>query len=197
MKTSLGQWFLRALVILLASIVHSCSSQLSQRVSIIQQAFDYSNIDRTLAIAYTDDIRFEIGTIILEGKQQMRAGAEWDSIVNTHLSFSDFRMNGDTVICKCTEENDLDKLLGVDHNYFDPVTFVFKGSRIKYVNFQRTAESRLAYNAAFGTFIQWASKERGQDLAELMPTGKFVVSAQTAKGWLVLVKEWLKANKSQ
>jgi hypothetical protein len=150
-----------------------------------------------LSVVYSDDPRFELGSIILEGKQAMRVGAGWDSVVNSHFSYSDFRMVGDTVVCRCTEQNDLDKLLGIEHGYFDPVTFVFDDSRIKYVKFQRTPESRRVYNAAWEPFTAWASKERGQDLAQLMPDGKLVVSAQTANGWLALVKEWHKATKSE
>jgi hypothetical protein len=175
----------------------ACSSRLTERVYVIEHAFDYRNIDSTLASTYTDDIRFELGGIILEGKQALRGGAEWDSVVNTRLSFSDFKMIGDTVICKCTAEDDLLKLQGIEHEYFDPVTIVFDDNRIKYVNFQRTAESRRASSAASRPFNEWASKERSQELTNLMPNGKFVLSAESAKGWLALVKEWRKATKQQ
>jgi len=163
---------------------------------VVEHAFDYGDIDSTLAVVYSDDVRFELGTIILDGKQAMRVAAGWDSVVRSYFSYSNFRMIGDTVICKCTEQNDLDKLLGIEHGYFDPVTFVFDDNRIKYVKFQRTLESRRVYNAAWEPFTKWVSQERTQALSELMPGGKFIVSAQTAKGWLALVKEWRKAAKS-
>jgi hypothetical protein len=195
MKSKLIIWNLFLLTIIVVFISLDCSTQLSQRSSIIEHAFEYKNIDNTIAVVYTDDVRFELGTISLEGKQAMRVAAGWDSVMNSHFSYSNFRMFGDTVICKCTEENDLDKLVGIEHGYFNPVTFVFNQDRVKYVKFQRTPESRRAYNAAWEPFTKWASKERAQDLALLMPAGKLVVSAQTAVGWLALVKEWRNTTK--
>lgn len=197
MRTKLSNRSLYPFMILPAFVFLACSSQLTQRTSVIEHAFDYSNIDNTLASTYTDDIRFELGGIILEGKQALRGAAEWDSVVNTHLSFSDFRMIGDTVICKCTAEDDLLKLQGNEHEYFDPVTIVFDDNRIKYVNFRRTAESLRVSNASSRPFTEWASKKRSQDLAKLMPGGKFVLSAESARGWLALVKEWHNATKPQ
>jgi hypothetical protein len=196
MKVKLSNPLLFLFPILLAFTFPACSSQLTQRISLIEHAFDYSDIDNTLAVVYTNDIRFELGTIILEGKQALRVAAGWDSVVNSHFSYSDFRFSGDTIICKCTEENDLDKLLGIEHGYFDPVTFVFNDRRIKYVKFKRTSESLLEYNAAWEPFTKWASRERDQDLAVLMPDRRLVVNAQTAKGWLALVNEWRRVTKS-
>ncbi len=175
----------------------ACSSRLAERMYIIEHAFDHHNIDSTLASAYTDDIHFELGGVVLEGKRALRGGAEWDSVVNTHLSFRDFRMNGDTVICKCTAEDDLLKLQGIEHEDFDPVTIVFDGNRIKHVIFQRTAESRRAPGAASSSFDEWASRERARELANLTPDGKFVLSAESARGWLALLKEWRNATHPQ
>jgi hypothetical protein len=197
MKVKLSNQLLYPLPMLVTFLLPACSSQLAQRVTSIGHAFAYGNIDSTLAVVYTDDVRFELGAIILEGKQAMRVAAGWDSVVNSHFFYSDYRSLGDTVVCKCTEENDLDKMLGIEHGYFDPVSFVFDHSRIMYVKFQRTAESRHQYNAAWDPFTKWASVERGQELAALMPAGKFAVSAQTAEGWLALAREWRKVTKSR
>jgi hypothetical protein len=135
-----------------------------------------------------------LGNILLNGKQDLRGGAEWDSVINSRFYFSGFRMAGDTVFCKCTEENGISKLQGIEKEYFDPVMFIFRDEKIKYTKWEMTPESQQINKIAYGTVVEWASLKRPEQLAELMPDGKFVLSAVTANGWLALTREWRDNN---
>jgi hypothetical protein len=193
MKTYLKRFIPSQLPFFLIILFFSCSTKQEDRIKVLEQAFNINNIDSAFS-HYTDNIVFEIDAFNGSGKQALRHGAEWDSIVNTHLSFSDIKIIGDSVICKCTEENDLSKLLGIGNGFYDPVIFVFKDGLIRYMKFEKTSESQNAYNAAFGSLIKWASREKSSRLKELMPEGKFMINAESANGWLVLAQEWREAK---
>ncbi len=193
MKANLKRFVLVQLPFLLLIFFLSCSTRHIDRAKVIEQAFNINNIDSALS-HYTDNVVFIIDAFNGSGKQVLRHGAEWDSIVNTHLSFSDIKIIGDSVICKCTEENDLSKLLGINKGFYDPVIFVFKDGLIRYMKFERTSESQNTSDSAFGTLIKWASGERSNQLKKLMPEGKFIINAESANGWLVLAREWQEAK---
>ncbi len=173
----------------------SCSTVKVDRVRTIEQAFNINNIDNALS-HYTDNVVFDVDVLKGSGKQALRDGAEWDSVVNTRLAFSDVKINGDSVVCKCTDENDLSKMLGVSKGFYDPVTFVFNDGLIQNVKFERTSESRNASAAAFSPLIKWASGEKSTRLKELMPDGKIVLSAESANGWMELAREWREVQES-
>jgi ketosteroid isomerase-like protein len=172
----------------------SCSTKQVDRINAIQRAFLFSDIDSAITLYYTDDVIFELGSVVLKGKQELRDGAEWDSVVNSRFSFSDFRMSGDTIFCKCAEENDVSKLQGIEKAYFDPVTFIFEDKKIKYTKWEMTPESGRIDKIAFSTVVEWASLMQPQQLEVLMPDGKFVKNAVTANGWLALTKQWREEN---
>lgn len=182
------------ILICLSLTLISCSTKHIDRIGTIQRAFNYSNIDSTIVVCYTEDIIFDLGDIRLSGKEALRGGAEWDSVINSRFYFSDFRISGDTVFCKCTEENDISKLQGIEKGYFDPVIFVFENDKIKYTKWEMTQQSKDNNRIAYSTVIEWASLKEPQQLDDLMPGGNFIMNAVTANGWLALTKAWLEDN---
>ncbi len=190
MKTILHRFRAYLLMLLLPILFFSCSTRSTDRIKVIKQAFNTKDIDNTIARCYTDDIIFEIDAIKGQGKKVLRGAAEWDSVINTRLSFSDFRIVRDTIFCKCLEQNDISKLQGMDKGYFDPVTFIFQDGLIKYMKFQSTAESHQTKLKASNPFLNWLYTERNDQLEKLMTNGKFVLNATSAQGYLELVREW-------
>jgi len=168
----------------------SCSTQHLDRIDTVQRAFNHANIDSSIAVYYTDGIKFEFGDLPLNGKEALRGWAEWDSVTNCRFYFSDFRISGDTLSCKCTEENDISKLQGIEKAYYDPVIFVFEGDRIKYAKWEMTEKSKNDNRIAYSALMEWASLKESQQLEDLMPGGNFIMNAATANGWLKIAKAW-------
>lgn len=195
MNTNFNKFILIAPIICLFYLILSCSTKTLERVNVIEHAFNISNIDSSLALFYTDDITFVVDNNIIKGKQALRDAAEWDSVINTHLSFSDFKYAGDTIICKCSEETDLSKLVGLGKGFYNPVTFIFKDGKISYAKFERTLEYSQADSIAFSPFFQWISKEKSEQFNGLMTNGKFVMNAASAKEMLSLAREWRESIK--
>jgi len=180
----------RFLIFALPFLFLTCSSESAERVSVIKQAFNTKDIDATIARCYSDDIKYEIDAVRGQGKQMRRGAAEWDSVINTSLRFSDFRHSVDTVFCKCVEENDISKLQGLERRYFDPVYFIFQHGRIKQMKFKSTEDSHKAEILAAAPFLHWLYNERSDRLPQLLTAGSFVYNAPTARAYLSLVREW-------
>jgi hypothetical protein len=190
MKPILPSFRVYILIFVLSILLFTCSDQFSQRITVIKHAFNSKDINNTIARYYTDDITFIVDDLRNQGKESLRGVAAWDSVINTRLSFSDFRMAGDTIFCKCVEENEINKLLGLELGYFDPVIFIFQEGLIKYVKFQSTPESHKAEVLAVSSFRNWLYPERYDQLLKLMINGQFVLNANSARGYLELVREW-------
>ncbi len=178
---------------LLPIIILCCSTNPVDRVKTLEQALNSHHIEGYLAL-FTDDISFRLGGYADEGIQELRKVAEWDSVLNSDYSFTDIRMVGDTVICKCAEVNELINLMGIEIGTYDSVKIVFNDGLIKYMSFEMTMECYEADKKAWSSLMDWATKERSQQLTRLMPEGKFVVNATSANGWLALFREWRKAT---
>src|SRR5215475_8954324 len=50
-----------------------------------------------------------------------------------------------------------------------------------------------SFNAALKPALDWARKERPQELSEIYPDGKFIYNTQMAKRWLTLLRDWREA----
>jgi hypothetical protein len=49
------------------------------------------------------------------------------------------------------------------------------------------------FDEALKSAVDWARKERPQELSEIYPDGRFVYNTQMAKRWLTLLQDWRKA----
>jgi hypothetical protein len=190
MKTFRPGFLTGFLICSLPFLLFTCSQKSTERIGVIQQAFNTEKIDSTIARCYSADIEYEIAEVKGQGKQMLRGVAEWDSVINTHRLFSDFKASGDTIFCKCVEQNDLSTLQGLDKIYFDPVLFIFQDSRILQMKFRNTLESHKAKVKAAAPFLHWLYNQRNDRLPQLLTGGKFVLNAPTATTYLALGREW-------
>ena len=178
------------LLFLSSFTIWGCSSHLVDQLRAYETAHNNHDIDQILTLV-TDDIQFNlVGMPVKEGKGQMRAIEEWDAAVNGHLTFTNLRVRGNTVTCQVVEQNDLFKLYGIDEVHYQSVTFVFHDGLIGEIRARMSDESYAAINEAMQSFLQWASQERSQALAVLMPQGEPIYSVDNASLWLALVGEW-------
>ncbi len=187
---SLNSAPLSSLLVLLMFIFLSCAPKLDERVKTYEQAYNSHDVEKIMSF-YADDIKFEVvGFFVKEGKEEVRSLTEYDATVNIHMSISNIKINGDTATFTLIESNDWFRLAGVEELVYEPNRIVFRNGLITEIRAEITPESAKAASKAWQTMMQWASKEHSEALAELMPGGKFIYTAETAKKWLELLKEW-------
>jgi len=159
------------------------------------QAYNSHDVEKLMSF-YTDDIRFEVvGFFVKEGKEDIRKLTEYDAAVNVHMSISNIKVSGDTVTFTLIESNDWFRLAGVEELIYEPNRIVFHGGLIKEIKTEITPESAKAAGEAWQAIMQWASKERSEELADLMPGGEFIYSAESARKWLALLRQWREVTK--
>lgn len=177
-------------LILWIVLILGCSPNLEDQVKTYEQVHNRHDIEKVMSL-YTKDITFEIvGTWTKVGIEQVRKLAEWDAATNSHMIISDIEIHRDTVTFKLKEGNDWWRLAGIEDLYYEPCRMVFQGGKINQLKAEVTQESMKAFQEVWPAIVQWASKERSEALSELMPEGEFVYSAESAKRWLALLREW-------
>ena len=171
-------------------MIISCSPKLMNRLKAYEEIHNSHDVEKVMSF-YTEDFRFEmVGMWVAKGKEEMRKLEEWDAAVNSHLTFTDLKVNGDTVTCKLTEQNDLHRLAGIEGMHYKSSIFIFHDGLIKEIIAEQTEESVKTKEGVFKSFIEWASRERSQELAFLMHEGEYIFSAKNATGWLSLFRKW-------
>ncbi|UCG93269.1 MAG: nuclear transport factor 2 family protein [candidate division WOR-3 bacterium] len=179
-----------SLLVLLMFIFLSCAPKLDERVKAYEQAYNSHDVEKIMSF-YADDIKFEVvGFFVKEGTEEVRNLTEYDVTVNIQMSISNIKVNGDTATFTLIESNDWFRLAGVEELVYEPNRIVFRDGLIKEIRAEITPESVKAAGKAYQTIMQWASKEHSEALAELTPGGIFSYTAETAKKWLELLKEW-------
>ena len=157
-----------------------------------------SNQIKSIVALYADDATIDYtGLVVVKGKVDIQAFMEWTSAMNTHLSLNSFRQIGDTLVCMGIETNDWLKTAGINELSYSSLKFTFSNGLITFAQAELSPESYRALIEANNTVMEWASKERSQQVADMMPQGKFVHNAATAKTMLALVREWREATKQK
>lgn len=190
MRKNLNELGISCLLFLLAFMIISCSPKLEDRFEAYVEAHNSQNVGKVMSF-YAEDARFEfVESWVREGKEEIRKQEEFDAALNSQLAFTDLELSGDTLTCKVTEQSDYYKLAGIDEVYYKYYTIIFRDGLIKEIKVELTEKSVKAINEVFRSLIEWAQKERSQELAELMSEGEVVYSAESAKKWLALLREW-------
>ncbi len=171
-------------------------TEAERRVRAYESAANEHDVDTVMSL-YHEDIRFQaVGAFEKTGKEELRNLAEYDSVVNTHLVFSDLAVSGDTVRCRVKERNDWFLLAGVEEVEYDEARLIFRDGSIAEIAAKPSDESARAIGEVLGAIVGWASENRSGDLAQLMPAGVFVYTAESAEKWLSLLHERSQAAES-
>lgn len=179
-----------SVLILIVVLLLSCAPDLSQRVRDYEETYNTHDVERLMAL-YADDIRFEITDVwVKEGKKAVRELAEWDKATNMHMTISDIKVSGDTVTFNLVETNDWWRLAGIGEVHYVPCVMVFRNCLISELRATMIKESLDAYAKVWPSIMSWASEHRSEELAELLPGGEFIYSAEAARKWIVLLQEW-------
>jgi len=155
-----------------------------------EEAHNRHDVQGVMAMC-TDDIRFEVvGVWVKVGKDNVRLLEEWDAAINGSLSLRDFEASDERVSCRAVERNDWFRLAGISEVEYTSCHFSFRQGFMAEMRGEMAAQSREAVSTALRSVMGWASRERGEVLARLMPGGEFVYGAETARVWLALLEEW-------
>ena len=185
-------------LLLLAVVLASCSPKPSpvELVMAYEDAYNTYDLDRLLSL-FAEDAAFEVvGQFVFKGKEDIRRVAEYDSVLNIHMSIIRFATKDNTVSCELVETNDWLKTSGIGEVRYTG-KFVFEEGLIKLIQGIPAPETEQAFNQVLNHLMEWASKERPERFAQMMPEGKFVYNAENAEKSLALLREWQEATKSE
>ena len=158
-----------------------------ERVKAMQEAHNNHDVEKELSF-FADDVRLEFGgSFVIEGKEELRKAVERNAIFNSHMTFTDFEVSGNTVNCKVKEENDLLKAAGIGPMYYEFSQHVFEEGLIKELRARAMQESVDALLEFRASFEKWASEKRSQEWDELKAEG---ITKENVSKRLALVREW-------
>lgn len=166
----------------------SCAPTLVDRVKAFQEAANSHNVEKLVSF-YADDVRFEIvGTpMVIVGKEKLRKPIEEQFILNVHLTFTDIKVNGNTVTYKVKEQNDWLKAAGIDAVYYEYDQITFEDGLIKEEKAKPTQESMKRMAEFRASFEKWASEKRSEEWAKLKAEG---ITKENVAKRLMLARKW-------
>ena len=171
----------------------SCGPKLEDKVKAFEETYNSHDVEKIMSF-YADDALHEVpGTFLLKGKKELRDLAEYDKVLNFHLSFKQCKVEGDTITCELTVIDDWTRTAGIQKVTYSS-KIVFKDGLIKQWITVPTSESAQAINNLVRSLMEYASKEKPQLLKEMMPEGKFIYNAENARKLLALEQEWWKVT---
>jgi hypothetical protein len=182
-------------VVLPLLLVTSCAPTLADRVEAFQRAINSHDIEKSMSF-YANDVRFEIlgAPMVIEGKENLRKPIEEQFILNCHLTFTDIRMDGNTVTYKVKEQNDWLKAAGIDALHYEYDQLTFKDGLIKQEIAKPTQESAKIMVEFQESFEKWASEKRGKEWAKLKTEG---ITKENVNEWLAITRQWHKEVKQE
>lgn len=120
----------------------------------------------------------------------IRAMLGWDAATGASVATADLEWDGgDTVTCTVTERNEFYRLLGIAEQSYG-ATFHFEGDLIREMTLEPVSADAPSLEQAMQPFLDWASANHGLVLKEIYPDGSMAVSADSARTWLELLREW-------
>lgn len=182
------------LSIFLLLVLWSCSPKPLDLVMEYQHAYNSHDLGQLLPLL-AEDATFELtGTFGLKGKDDIRRAAEYDFALHIHMTINRVAPKGDTVFCELIEMNDWLEAAGIEEAYYS-VKFVFRKNLITHIAGNPAPETQKAFDQVLDPLMEWASRERSEQLAEMAPEGKFIYDARNAQRSLALLREWQEAMK--
>ncbi|MFA5240154.1 MAG: nuclear transport factor 2 family protein [Phycisphaerae bacterium] len=173
----------------------ACVPRTADRVKAFHEAANSGDVEKLLSF-YADDVKFEIvGTpMVIEGKEKLRKPIEEQFMLNCHLTFTDIKVDGNTVTYKAKEQNDMLKAAGIDALNYEYDKITFENGLIKKEIAKPTQQSAKAMAEFRMSFEKWASEKRGQEWAKLKSEG---VTKENVNDWLAITRDWHKEVKQK
>jgi hypothetical protein len=149
---------------------------------------------KQLKEVYTEDsIFYRTGIEAIMAEEPARKVAEFDHATKTQRSARLSWIMGDEVRAEVTERSALLEAAGIQEARYIG-QFIMRGTQIESVQLEPTPETRQATDLAMSQFIKWASKERPERLAQVMPGERLRYDAKSGHQLLKLMHEWRKTT---
>jgi hypothetical protein len=181
------------LIFILGVIFISCGKKPATVAKEYEEAYNSHNVNKLVSL-FSDDAVIELTPINkLKGSLQIKGYAEFDSLLNSHITISDITESNGRAFFVMNKENDFLKTIGID---FAKYSMIFKidGGKIVDISGTTTNKTDNKFKEFQDPFMLWAARNRLDVLNEIMPGGNIVYNAKNAKKYLDLVLEWKRSN---
>jgi hypothetical protein len=115
--------------------------------------------------------------------------AEWDRELRASATHDALVVEGDHVSGLFTETNDFYTLLGIDA-WKARITFWFDASGLITAELYEAMPDNPDFDAHFLPALEWATRNRPEEVKALLPGDLLVRNGDTARRWRVLLQEW-------
>jgi hypothetical protein len=149
-----------------------------------EQVSNQHDIDAAVAMFAED------GCIEAQGKQycgpaMLRAAHEYDLASQTHITLSDFAVDGNVVTCKVVYCDELDRVVGLDGMH-SRAEFTFRQDRIRrFLALPAAEQERQRHRQAEAVFRQWAQEHYPEEVAK-----GFNFDYESGASLLKVVRAW-------
>ena len=169
------------------------SQGLKERFEAYRHAYNQHDLKAVLSFL-APDYEFKVANSTYKvAKKDISGLLEWDFATNAHTAYSDVEVKGNTISATLTEQNDFYKSIGISERKYR-FTFIYdEAGFIKESILEQALSKTPSFDAALNPALDWARKERPQELSEIYPDGKFIYNTQMAKRWLTLLRDWREA----
>jgi|SoiMethySBSTD1v2_1073268.scaffolds.fasta_scaffold01796_3 hypothetical protein len=169
------------------------SQGLKERFEAYRRAYNQHDSKAVLSFL-APDYEFKVAKSTYKvAKKDLSGLLEWDFATNAHTTYSDVEEKGNAISAVLTEQNDFYKSIGISERKYR-FTFIYsEAGLIKEAILEQALSDAASFEAALKPALDWARKERPQELSEIYPEGRFIYNRQMAKRWLALLQDWRKA----
>ena len=163
------------------------------RLDAFLDAHHRHDIEAVLALLAPDyQLEFPGGFIM--SKKDVETILVWDHAVNGLYTYENVQVEGDTLRCLLRERNDFFQLLGVEELQAN-MTYRFNEQGLIVEQIYEPVPGQQDWQEALKPALSWAREHRSEELAEIYPEDQFVYTAEMAKRWLTLLREWREATR--
>jgi hypothetical protein len=192
MKRNSGLFF--TVIIISSLILSSCGKPPKEILTEYEQAYNKHDISKIMSF-YSDNVVLDLSILSkLKGKEALRNYAKYDSVMNTQIKISDIATSDDNTMFVMSLTNDLYKTIGIDTAKYSMI-FTIEGGRITKMSGSTTRETDKNIQDFSKNFMLWASKEKLDELNQMMPNGRLNYNAVNAKKYINMVLEYKMSHK--
>lgn len=168
----------------------ACEPTLERRVFEYERRVNADNVEGVLEL-WADDGVYELkGTALLKGKEALRGLAEWDSVLQTRLTFHEMTTEGDTVLVNVVESSKWLTAVGIEQLVHPSTIIIFRGGLISRIESETDTVGTNAVNRSLDAVLSWALTARPQAVRRLVSDTGLQYTGENAALWLQLLEEW-------
>jgi hypothetical protein len=182
-------------ILMMVCFLSVINPNLRERFEAYRRAYNRHDLKAVLSFL-APEYEFKVANSTYKvAKKDIAGMLEWDFAANSHSAYSEVEVKGNTISAVLTEQNDFYKSIGISERKYRFTYIYNEAGLIKEAILEQALSDTASFDAALKPALDWARKERPQELSEIYPNGKFVYNTQMAKRWLALLRDWHKATR--